>query len=217
MQELFTTDVIRPIRLPDLDDVVNIHMKSFPGFFLTFLGKQFLKIYYEGILVEPSGIGILQTSKGELTGFVVGYHNPSGFYSRLLRRDWMRFGLSSAPAVLKKPSLFLRLLRATAKPFETPGCNTVELSSIAVLPLHQGRGIGGQLINAFIKEAVIRGIEYIYLTTDDIDNKAARTLYEKSGFKLYRKFETREKRLMCEYRYTINMDKENYHNLQAIT
>jgi len=196
--------VIRPMRFFDVDKVVNVHMESFQGFFLTFLGRQVLKLYYEGILQDSSGIGFSCVNRDDIIGFVVGFHNPSGFYSRLLKRDLVRFGFACIPAVLKKPKTFLRLLRAIVKPFEAPSGKAAELSSIAVLPHYQRRGIGRQLINAFIKEATDRDIEYVYLTTDALNNEAAITLYNMLGFKLYRKYETSEKRLMCEYRYVIN-------------
>ncbi len=204
MQTNFTGQDIRAIRLSDVDNVVNVHMESFQGFFLTFLGRRFLKIFYEGVISEPSGIGIMVGNEGGIAGFIVGVHNPSGFYGRLLKRDWMRFGLSSAPAIFKKPRTLVRLLRALAKPLDTPAGNAVELSSVAVLPSCQGQGIGRRLISAFIKEATIRGAEYVYLATDELDNGRARNLYERSGFTLYKKYATRDRRPMCEYRYVMD-------------
>ncbi len=190
-------------------------MESFEGFFLTFLGKRFLKLYYEGVISEPSGIGILRTNEEGLAGFIAGIHNPSGFYRRLLKRDWMRFGLSSATAIARKPGTLPRLLRALARPAETPVGNVVELSSVAVMPCHQGRGIGRQLISAFLQEASLRGAEYVYLTTDDLDNSRTKHLYENIGFRLYRKYETREKRLMCEYRFMIASDSTHIGGIQG--
>ena len=37
-----------------INEVVDIHMKSFSGFFLTFLGKGFLKQLYKGFLEEKN-------------------------------------------------------------------------------------------------------------------------------------------------------------------
>jgi len=44
------------MQLTDIDSVVKIHLSSFEGFFLSFLGEAFLKELYAGILAEPSGI-----------------------------------------------------------------------------------------------------------------------------------------------------------------
>ena len=41
----------------ELDDVVKIHMETFAGFFLTFLGKGFLRQMYKGFIAhENSGL-----------------------------------------------------------------------------------------------------------------------------------------------------------------
>lgn len=75
----------------DIDQVVAVHLANFPGFFLSFLGPHFLSLYYLGICSALEGIGfVYSNSVGELVGFVAGSSNPRGFYSRLLKRDWLR-------------------------------------------------------------------------------------------------------------------------------
>ena len=193
-----------------IKDVVNVHLESFSGFFLTFLGKRFLTLFYKGVIREPTGIGLVylenleNLENNKVIGFVVGMMNPSGFYSRLLRRDWFRFGIASIPAVLKKPKSVFRLLRALTRPSTTPKDPTVaELSSIAVLPEYQSKGIGKNLVNAFIQEVKKREGKFIYLTTDACNNEPVNYFYQKIGFKLKRSFETPEKRKMNEYWYEI--------------
>lgn len=65
----------------------------------------------------------------------------------------------------------------------------VEVLLVAVRPTVQGRGIGGQLLDAAIKDAALRGAEEIFLEVRD-NNVAARRLYGSRGFvEVGRRFE----------------------------
>lgn len=62
-----------------LDEVVNVHLQSFKGFFLTFLGEKFLRLYYKGIVYHNEAIKLVYLEDSEVKGFIVGSINPSGF------------------------------------------------------------------------------------------------------------------------------------------
>lgn len=193
-------DMIMQMTINSLDDVVDIHLKSFKGFFLTFLGAKFLNVYYQSVVNHKDAIKFLYIEDSTIKGFIVGTMNPSGFYTALLKQDWFRFGIAALPAVLKKPQSSSRLLRAFAKPTQTlKDRGIVELSSIAVLPDAQKGGIGEKLLNAFVNEAEKRGAKAVYLTTDAYNNEAVNGFYQKHGFAVRRVFETPDKRVMNEY------------------
>ncbi|MBU1712860.1 MAG: hypothetical protein KKD47_07115 [Proteobacteria bacterium] len=60
----------------DIDRVVAIHLLSFQGFFLSFLGPRFLSLYYLGICSAPEGIGFVYlNSAGKPVGFVANLSN----------------------------------------------------------------------------------------------------------------------------------------------
>lgn len=61
---------IRTIQPSDLDRVVQVHMKSFQGFFLSFLGAAFLKELYSGILIDPTGIHYVGEIDDKIQGVV---------------------------------------------------------------------------------------------------------------------------------------------------
>jgi ribosomal protein S18 acetylase RimI-like enzyme len=191
---------IRRMEMGDCAAVVSIHLRSFQGFFLTFLGHRFLKELYSGILADPTGIAFVCEDQGHILGFVAGTAEPAGFYQRLLRKCWWRFGLAALPAVIKKPSVCLRLFRA----FSMPKQVTLEkgrgtLMSIAVAPDEQNRGIGRDLVNAFLQEAVQRGLHQVDLTTDKLNNDTVNSFYLRQGFVCLRSFTTPEGRQMNEY------------------
>ena len=185
----------------DVKRVVAVHLASFPGFFLSFLGPRFLSHFYSGVCSAPEGIVFVYLNpEGETAGFVAGTANPQGFYSRLLKRDWLKFALASIIPVLKKPSVFGRVVRAVSHPSDNPiGDDVAGLFSIGILPELQGTGAGKQLVQAFLDEAKQKGCKSVYLTTDRDNNEAVNTFYTKLGFTIERQYVTPEGRRMNEY------------------
>ncbi|GAB6192081.1 GNAT family N-acetyltransferase [Desulfocastanea catecholica] len=196
----------------DLEVVVNIHLHSFPNFFLSSLGPRFLALYYAGICAAPEGIGFVYiNTSGIPAGFVAGSSNPRGFYSRLLKRDWLKFALASVGAVICKPSVIGRLARGLFHPGSNPvGDDVAGLFSIGVLPELQGTGAGNLLVQAFLHEAAVRGCKRVFLTTDRDNNGAVNAFYKKLRFRIERQYETPEGRRMNEYWINL-LEKDNDH------
>ena len=193
--------MIRPMVKKDIDQVVRIHLASFPGFFLSFLGPRFLSLYYSGVCEAPEGIAFVSlTPSAEPAGFVAGTSNPRGFYSRLLKRDWLRFSFASVRALFRRPSAILRVSRALSHPSRNPGGDEVAgLFSIGVSPELQGTGAGKTLVQAFLNEAKRRSCRKVFLTTDRDGNDTVNAFYRKMGFCVEREYATPEGRRMNEY------------------
>lgn len=197
--------MIRKLITRDVSHVVAVHLSSFPGFFLSFLGCRFLSLFYSGICTAQEGIAFVYLNDAGLpAGFVAGTSNPGGFYSRLLKRDWLKFALASIVPVLKKPSVIWRVARAVSHPSDNPiGDDVAGLFSIGVLPELQGTGAGKKLVQAFLDEAKQRGCIRVFLTTDRDNNDAVNAFYSKLGFVLERQYVTPEGRRMNEYWITL--------------
>ena len=193
--------MIRRMEAADIGQVVRIHLASFPGFFLSFLGPQFLALFYAGVCRARTGIAfVFLDDQDQPAGFVAGSADPRGFYTLLLRRDWPRFGWAALPAVIRRPAVALRLLRALRQPSANPaGDGVAGLFSLGVDPRLQGRGAGRALVKAFLDEARLRGARRVYLTTDRANNDAVNAFYRKLGFAAERQFATPEGRQMNEY------------------
>ena len=189
----------------NIDQVVSIHLKSFPDFFLSSLGFKFLSLYYHGVVDAPEGIAFVYLSAaGQPAGFVAGTSNPRGFYKRLLKRDWLKFSLASVGAVLRNPGAVRRIARGLLHPGENPaGDNVAGLFSIGVLPDLQNTGAGESLLNAFLDEARKRGCSRVFLTTDRDENEPVNHFYNKLGFVVKREYATPEGRNMNEYWITL--------------
>lgn len=193
--------MIRQMLPGDAGVVAEAHLASFPGFFLSSLGPSFLAQYYRALCQFPRGIAYVYLDERERpAGFVAGTADPSGFYSSLLRRYWLRFGLASFSAVMRNPAAALRLLRAVRLPSSAPaGERIAGLFSLGVRPDMQGKGAGGMLVKAFLSEARRRGSRSVFLTTDRDNNQAVNEFYRKCGFKVGRQYTTPEGRRMNEY------------------
>lgn len=187
-----------------IEEVVNIHVSTFTGFFLTFMGKGFLKQMYRSYCEhEKSQLLIAKDEQGETLGFLGYSYDMSGLYKFMIKRRFVLFAWYSLGAFLRKPKIFMRLIRAFLKPNESKREeNYVELASIGVDPQKKAKGIGTLLIDELKRRVDFKSYEYITLETDAVNNEAANKFYLKNGFSLERTYETREGRKMNEYRYT---------------
>jgi len=192
---------IRKIGKEDIEIVTRIHLAAFPGFFLSELGYAFLKVFYQYVVEEKSGIAlIIVDDDNGIVGSVVGSVEPSGFYSKAIKKKLIKFAISAIPAAVKKPSIIPRLLRALSKPGETkklPG--DCELMSICILPEYSGKGLGKILEKAFCREAKKRDAKIVELTTDRNENEKTNGFYKSAGYVLNDVFVTREGRCMNRY------------------
>ncbi len=185
-----------------IPQVVGVHMRAFPNFFLTFLGPRFLKQFYASFVTDPMGMGFVATdaASGKVLGVVAGPLNPNGYFKRLLKKRWWAFCLASASAVIRRPSAAKRLLRAVFYRGEAPeGPPRSLLSSIAVAPEAQGLGLGKALTQAWLSEVRSRGSAGAYLTTDAEDNESTNQFYRKTGWTLETTYKTPEGRAMNRY------------------
>lgn len=192
---------IRNLIRADVEAVVAIHMRAFPTFFLTVLGARFLREFYTSFLLDPVGRGFVAVDHdGQVLGAVVGPLQPSGYFRRLVRRRWWAFALSSFAAVIKKPGNVGRLLGAAFYRGESPsGPVRALLSSIAVDPAAQGRGVGRLLVERWVKEVRAMGVSGCYLTTDAEKNDRVNAFYCELGWWLESTYQTREGRQMNRY------------------
>lgn len=187
----------------DINRVVEIHLASFPGFFLTFLGRRFLREFYRGTLNDPASLALVAVDRpGRIAGFVAGQVEPSGFYKRLLMRRGWAFAVASIGPVFRKPSIIPRLFRAMnyrgGSP-ATPG--GALLVSLAVHPEMQALGAGKLLVRRFAEECFRRGAAYIYLVTDREHNDAVNRFYQSLGWKIETEMATPEGRALNLYTY----------------
>ena len=192
---------IRPAAPTDVAAIVSVHLESFPGFFLTFLGPRFLNVLYRTTLQQPDAIGFVAVAKPAcVIGFVIGVTLQASLYRRLISQHLIAFAWASLGAVLRSPTILPRLLRAFGRSAEaTEQASDCLLMSIAVHPSAQGQYAGADLVHSFLTEARQRGARAVSLTTDRNGNDRVNHFYQSLGFTLDRTFVTAEGRAMNEY------------------
>lgn len=187
-----------------INDIVSIHLDTFQGFFLTFMGRGFLKLMYRSY-IEYNDSGVLVAFDDDNPiGFLAYSGDLSGLYKYMIKKRLIPFAWYSLGAFFRKPTVFMRLVRAFLKPEETKREEKyVELASIGVAPNIKSKGVGSLLIDALKSKVDFNKYAYITLETDALNNEGANHFYQKNGFVIEREFETNEGRKMFEYRYKL--------------
>lgn len=190
-----------------INEIVTIHLNTFTGFFLTFMGRGFLKQMYQSYCdYDESGL-LVAEEDGKALGFLAFSSNFSGLYKFMIKTRLIQFGWYSIGAFFRRPSAFMHIISAFLKPGEARREEKyVELSSIGVDPNVKFKGIGSKLIDALKDNVDFNKFAYINLETDAVDNEGAIHFYEKNGFVRERMFETDEGRKMYEYRFVGEID-----------
>lgn len=185
-----------------INDIVTIHLNTFTGFFLTFMGRGFLNQMYTSYCdYEEAGL-LVAEEDGKAIGFLAYSSNFSGLYKFMIKTRLIQFGWYSIGAFFRRPSAFTHIISAFLKPGEAKREEKyVELSSIGVDPNIKSKGVGSLLIDSLKHIVDFTKFAYINLETDAIDNEGAIHFYEKNGFMRVRMFETDEGRKMYEYRF----------------
>ena len=190
-----------------INEIVTIHLNTFTGFFLTFMGRGFLKQMYQSYCdYDESGL-LVAEEDGKALGFLAFSSNFSGLYKFMIKTRLIQFGWYSIGAFFRRPSAFMHIISAFLKPGEAKREEKyVELSSIGVDSNVKSKGIGSKLIDALKDNVDFDKYAYINLETDAVDNEGAIHFYEKNGFVRERMFETNEGRKMYEYRFVGEID-----------
>lgn len=185
-----------------INDIVSIHLNTFTGFFLTFMGRGFLNQMYRSYCDhDESGLLVAEENR-KAVGFLAYSGNFSGLYKYMIKTRLVQFGWYSVGAFFRRPSAFMHIIKAFLKPSEVKREEKyVELSSIGVDPVIKSKGVGSLLIDELKKIVDFNKFAYITLETDAVNNDGAIHFYEKNGFVRERIFETDEGRKMYEYRF----------------
>lgn len=187
-----------------VDEIVNIHLDTFTGFFLTFMGRGFLHQMYRSYLMHDESNILIASEEGNIVGFLAYSSNMSGLYKYMIKHRLVQFGWYSLGALFRNPKSFMRLIRAFLKPNEAKRDEEyVELASIGVRQDCKAKGIGSLMVQKLKDITDFQKYAYITLETDAINNESANRFYCKNGFLLIREYETHEGRKMNEYRFSM--------------
>jgi ribosomal protein S18 acetylase RimI-like enzyme len=192
--------MIKTRNIAELDshDIVDIHIEAFSDFFLTSLGKSFLRVYYESLIKHKDGVAICAVNElSEIVGFCVGTTNSDGFHKRLIISNLFQFGIQFLVLLIKKPGSLVRLFTNMEKvPLKKTEGMVAELLSIGVRKSAAGTGVGSALVKQFEAELIKRKSSIVTLTTDFYNNEKVINFYRNIGFEIHGYFITYPDRKM---------------------
>ena len=185
---------IRPMDIADIEKVVMIHSESFPTSRSTKLGKPFLRKMYEWYIFCQPRLSFVALQDDRVVGFVTGTMGESE-HQRFKYAFWcIVWGFLRNPALFLYADMFeewksyIEGLLPTRKKVQAeskPTSTNFTLDSIAVYRDARGFNVGRTLVYAFEEAAKLEGATYLALGVE-YDNRAARRLYERCGWKLDR-------------------------------
>lgn len=181
----------------DVDGIVRIHFAAFKDFFLSSLGRRFLKLYYSSFLRSNKGVVFSAKKDGEIVGFSACSYVSRGFNSSLIKSNLLGFGFEAITLLFTNPKAILRLTKNMNKESDVVKDNGeyAELYSIAVSPNCQGEGVGRKLLT-ITEEEVKEHNKQVSLTTDYFNNEKTINFYKALGYKEYYQFVTYPNRKM---------------------
>lgn len=188
------------ISLEHIDQIVEVHYVAFPGFFLTKLGKEVLRVFYRSLLQNKSTLFYGIRNDRELVGFFVASTAPYGLYARIFIENIYSFFGPLMIAFLKNIILLKTMITSimSSNKYEVTPTYPAALLSICVSPAHAGNGIGKILLSRLEKDLLMLKQNGYFLTTDAENNDATNHFYSSNGFKLYNTY-TQGKRKMNIY------------------
>lgn len=196
---------IRKATLYDVNAIVEIHINAFKGFFLTSLGRDFLKFYYTCFVKNGETVTMVAEENKIIYGFSAATTKCKGFNGRLIKENFFLFGLLTFKMLFRSPKSLLRLIRNLTKKGDgvIDKEDYAELYSIGVSRNTQGMGVGKKILIETEKNLKVMGVKRISLTTDYFNNEQAVGFYHSVGYKLLYEFVTYPNRKM--YRLIKNL------------
>lgn len=191
--------IIRKATLDDVDAIVSIHQDAFKDFFLTSLGRRFLKLYYHTFINCGKGCVFCAQKDNQIMGFSACSYVSRGFNFSLIKKNVFKYGIEAIILLFTKPGSLIRLAKNINKESSDSKVKDnglyAELYSIAVSPLCQGEGVGKQLLLTTENDVLNHNYQ-VSLTTDYYNNDKTIAFYKALGYENYYEFTTYPNRKM---------------------
>jgi len=194
---------VRPMLPKDIPAVVEIHIAAFSGYFTSMLGPKFLALFYGEIQRSSSAVTYVFERDGRVLGFSVGTFSHGGFYRRLFLRRWFPFAVYSFAAVLKQPTILVRVVRSLFQRVAKPSQKDLAvLGPTAVFPDEEGRGYGLMMVSAFLDHVKEVGGKQVRAEVRKEDQNLIRA-YQNMGFAVLRETNVPSGTVLVELCYRI--------------
>jgi ribosomal protein S18 acetylase RimI-like enzyme len=192
--------VIRQAREEDLPGMVDVHVRSFTGYFLTQLGRSVLTDYYRQFILTDGAIVVVVDFQGRVCGLIAGSSDDDRVLRQFYKRKFMLiFGNVLKQILLLNPTVwrgiadrFIHVRKAVRVNLQDSatvnsvdnGIHKARLVSIAMDPDFQGSGFSGAMLNHYEAANRAAGFSFIRLSVNS-DNHRAIRFYEKCGWRIF--------------------------------
>jgi ribosomal protein S18 acetylase RimI-like enzyme len=156
---------------------------------LSDLGLPLVLRYYQIARSDLSAIGICaMNSSHEILGWAVGSPHPDRINSGL-RTPLSWFALQMLRVTFTRPFVLWQLISSVLSSSTEMEMkqDAIELTYIGIALNHRERGLGRNLLKAFIEASRSNGYRSVLLSVEK-ENSSAVALYEKSGFKIIKTY-----------------------------
>lgn len=179
---------LRALKNSDIKEVAELHYNSFKGFFLTSLGRPFLRAFYKAVISHEKSVNFGAFRDNELIGFAIGTENNSGFYKSILKTNSLKMMVVALPNLISKPLNIKRLISSLFTSNASEYQNIPVLLSICVSQQQESKGVGKMLLEVFENELRGRTLKELILTTDTQDNEYVNQFYQRNNYSLIQSF-----------------------------
>lgn len=198
--------LVRELHEDDANEVAAVHERCFEGYFLTQLGRAFLRRYYASFCRHDSAYGVIARDRENerVAAFVVGTADTQAHFRVFYRRNMLSLLLSVPVKFVTNPIIRRQLLSRTShiktaalslvpglkrrpsKPIGDRGPDNqypLRLLSIAAAPEYRGSGAADLVSDRFEQFLRADGHKRVGLSVH-ADNRRAIAFYEKQGWEL---------------------------------
>lgn len=178
---------VRPGTSRDAGSAAALHVSQISEGFLSLLGPRFLQLLYRRVALSDGSFLIVAEAGGRPAGFIAGSTDVSGLYRSFIWHDGVKAAVTAAGRLVAGWRRVIETLRHGTSGGTGVG-RGAELLAVAVDPSLQGRGVGGQLVTAFLDEVSNRGLGAAHVVVG-ADNTGAVSLYRRADFMTVDRFE----------------------------
>ncbi len=156
---------------------------------LSELGPSLVLKYYQVAQADRDVIGLCAiSSAGDMFGWAIGSPHPE-VINACLRTPIIGFGFQMLRLAFSRPLVLWQLISSvlwSSRQLDMES-RAIELTYIGVAPNQRSKGLGGELLNAFIQASRSTGCHSVVLSVET-ENAPAIALYEKAGFRITKTF-----------------------------
>lgn len=188
---------VRRMGLHDVPFAVQAHLEHFPEGFFARLGPRFLTRYYRTFIEGPPACALVAESDGQLLGYLTGIFDPQEHRRLVVQYHGKALAADALLGMVRRPAVAYSFLATRARRYlsalrryrskaptaaGSSGDSCAVLSHVVVTKSERARGLGAELVSAFLAEATGAGCTKACLVTMDGPDGAG-PFYERLGWR----------------------------------